>query len=608
MPKIVSNLPGHFDLRNEVYRSRLISAKFHMAGKREQGCRTIDRNFKEGILQALNTLREKNSLCDVVLRVNGCNFPAHRCVLSASSSYFQALFSDDFVEKRSGIVILEDLDYFQMEQVLQFLYLGEVEICLKNAENLVMAADYLHIPALKENAALVLQKLISLSNCLSLHAFSLKYGCALLKKSCDCFINKNFTQVAKSAAFGDLNYESFIELLTRDELNVSNEAEVFLSAVSWVKHDPHMRKELLLEVLKNVRLPLIAEKQLNEMIMSDQFLRNNSITLNSLLNINNVSVSASEFNLNRHFHVARTGPLETAIILSGGDKSYLKQRLQNSFVAFLPLPDIWVTLPDLHLLRHGHGAAVCQGALYLVGGVSGNVSAHSHVCQFSLVENRWNCVVADLPHPVSFSAVVSVQNKLFVIGGRDGFDKILSKTQCYDPLHNQWHCVKDMNFPRDNHSATVLDDSIYVISGNRQNFRSCERYDLSSNTWHILPDLTMPRQQPAAQAFSGKIIVAGGSFGVTYRLHTTCEIYNPRTNEWTLVSGFAVPRAGCCVAGTEDHVYIFGGSNGRSVLNTLDSVERYNVTEDRWETVSVIPEIVISPQVAVVKIPQKYLR
>lgn len=164
-----------------------------------------------------------------------------------------------------------------------------------------------------------------------------------------------------------------------------------------------------------------------------------------------------------------------------------------------------------------------------------------------------------------------------------------------------------MNFPRDNHSATVLDDSIYVISGNRQNFRSCERYDLSSNTWHILPDLTMPRQQPAAQAFSGKIIVAGGSFGVTYRLHTTCEIYNPRTNEWTLVSGLAVPRAGCCVAGTEDHVYIFGGSNGRSVLNTLDSVERYNVTEDRWEAVSVIPEIVISPQVAVVKIPQKYL-
>lgn len=71
MPKTVSNLPGHFDLRNEVYRS---PAKFHMAGKREQGCRTIDRNFKEGILQALNTLREKNSLCDVVLRVNGATF------------------------------------------------------------------------------------------------------------------------------------------------------------------------------------------------------------------------------------------------------------------------------------------------------------------------------------------------------------------------------------------------------------------------------------------------------------------------------------------------------------------------------------------------------
>lgn len=54
-------------------------------------------------------------------------------------------------------------------------------------------------------------------------------------------------------------------------------------------------------------------------------------------------------------------------------------------------------------------------------------------------------------------------------------------------------------------------------------------------------------------------------------------------------------------------MYVFGGSNGRSVLNTLDSVECYNSEEDEWKKVSVIPETVIAPQVALIRMPRKYL-
>ena len=42
-------------------------------------------------------------------------------------------------------------------------------------------------------------------------------------------------------------------------------------------------------------------------------------------------------------------------------------------------------------------------------------------------------------------------------------------------------------------------------------------------------------------------------------------------------------------------------------LNTLDSVERYSVEENEWKKVSVIPETVITPQVAVIRMPRKYL-
>jgi len=167
--------------------------------------------------------------------------------------------------------------------------------------------------------------------------------------------------------------------------------------------------------------------------------------------------------------------------------------------------------------------------------------------------------------------------------------------------------MSDMNYPRDNHCATVLNDCIYVISGDKCNFRSCELYDSSTNKWFTLPEMTLPRQQPAAQALRGKVLVAGGFSGGNYRMHTTCEIYDPKNSEWSLLSGLTVPRAGCGIACIGDYVYIFGGANGRSVLNTLDSVECYNATDNEWKTVSVIPDTVVAPQVAVIRMPRKYL-
>ena len=568
-----------------------------------QGSRTVDNKFKENILRALNAMRQENSLCNVLLRVNGTiTFPAHRCVLSASSSYFQALFSDDFLEKKSGVVELEEIGATALEKVLEFIYTGEVEIDLVNAQDLVMAADYLNIPALKLNASAVLETSIDVSNCLTLQHFSTKYGCVRLRESCAFFIYQNFSQVAKSEGFRDLSFESLIDLLRRDELNVVNENEVFYSAISWVKHDLCAREKLLPDVLKHVRFAHIPKRHLVDIVNKETLLQRNTVCLD-LLPANTASISSNALGASQ---TPRSGPLETVVVLTGG-KSVSRYGLQNNFMAFMPSRDTWVTLPDLHLPRHSHGMVVCKGSLYVTGGVCGNIAAHRHVCRFSPLRNKWRCDVSDLPHPVSCCAVVSLQNKLFVIGGRDQCNDTLTKTQCYDPRRNQWDCVSDMNFPRENHCATVFNDAIYVISGDKLNFQSCEFYDVSTNKWSLLPDMTFPRQRPAAQAIGGKIMVVGGFQGSNYRLHTTCEIFDPNKNLWSLVSGLVVPRAGCGITCVRGDVYVFGGSNGRSVLNTLDSVERYSTEENEWKKVSVIPETVITPQVAVIRMPRKYL-
>ena len=46
---------------------------------------TIFENFKDELTYKLNELRETNSLCDMMIRAQGQDFPAHRCVLMACS-------------------------------------------------------------------------------------------------------------------------------------------------------------------------------------------------------------------------------------------------------------------------------------------------------------------------------------------------------------------------------------------------------------------------------------------------------------------------------------------------------------------------------------------
>ena len=569
-----------------------------------QGNRTVDNKFKENILRALNAMRQENSFCNVILRVRGTiNFSAHRCVLSASSSYFQALFSDDFLEKQSGVVELKEIGASVMEKVLEFIYTGEVEIDSASAQDLVMTADYLNIPALKLNASAVLETSINVSNCFSLQQFSAKYDCVRLKESCAFFMNQNFSQIAKSEGFQALSFESLINLFRRDELNVVNENEVLHSAISWVKYDLHAREKLLLDVLKHVRFAHIPKSYLVDIVNSETLLQRNAISVDLLPN--NPAGTTSIYSLGAS-QMPRSGPLEAVVILTGG-KSVSRYGLQNNFLAFRSSRDSWVTLPDLHLPRHSHCVAVCKGSLYIIGGVCGNIEAHRHVCRFSPLRNKWRCDVSDLPYPVSCSSVVSLQNKLFVIGGRDNCTNTLAKTQCYNPRRNQWECFSDMNIPRENHCATVLNDAIYVISGDKSNFQSCEFYDISTNKWNLLPDMTLPRKRPAAQAIGGKIMVVGGFQGANFKMHTTCEIFDPKQNQWSLVSGLVVPRAGCGITCIRSQVYVFGGSNGRSSLNTLNSVERYSAEENEWKKVSVIPETVITPQVAVIRMPRKYL-
>ncbi|KAL9950815.1 hypothetical protein ACROYT_G043377, partial [Oculina patagonica] len=112
---------------------------------------TEQASFCVELTKRLNMQRKQDYLCDVTLVTKDeKEFKAHRNVLSAASPFFHKLLQSDMKENREGIARFEEISGSVMEDVLEFIYTGSVEITQENqAADLIAAANYLLIPGLK---------------------------------------------------------------------------------------------------------------------------------------------------------------------------------------------------------------------------------------------------------------------------------------------------------------------------------------------------------------------------------------------------------------------------------------------------------------------------
>ena len=214
----------------------------------------FNQDFKEKLLFKLNELRKDKVLCDVTLRIEGKDFAAHRCVLSAASPYFRSLFTSGFKENKDSVEELQEIKTTTMDQALRFIYTGEALVNASNAQDLLRTADYLIIPSLKAKVSDYLKDTIHASNCLELESLAFQYGCKSLKEAAAAYKLQNFVSVVEADDFKVLDFERIKELVLHDDIIVSKEEEVYEAVVTWVKHDVPSREKLFPELLKCLRL------------------------------------------------------------------------------------------------------------------------------------------------------------------------------------------------------------------------------------------------------------------------------------------------------------------------------------------------------------------
>ena len=83
-------------------------------------------NHQNNLLRVFSRLFDAEHLTDVLLAAEGRTLRAHKVVLSASSSYFENIFTE--FDEKNQVVILKDTSYDDIAAIVEFMYKGEISV------------------------------------------------------------------------------------------------------------------------------------------------------------------------------------------------------------------------------------------------------------------------------------------------------------------------------------------------------------------------------------------------------------------------------------------------------------------------------------------------
>lgn len=105
-------------------------------------------NHQPNFISVFTNLLSSESLVDVTLAAEGKQLHAHKVVLSACSTYFQALFTSNPCQH--PIVILKDIKYNDLKTMVDFMYYGEVNVSQDQLPAILKTAETLKVKGLAE--------------------------------------------------------------------------------------------------------------------------------------------------------------------------------------------------------------------------------------------------------------------------------------------------------------------------------------------------------------------------------------------------------------------------------------------------------------------------
>ena len=509
-------------------------------------------------------------------------FAAHKAVLAAASPFFLSLLISDMRESKEHLIRieLEEATASVMEDVLQYIYTGNVSVTEKNAHNLVATADYLLLPGPKTVAGRYLTENLATENCIFNYYFADKYQCEELKEGAGNMINSDFSAVMETEDFVSLDVKQVMEWVSSDDITVNTEEEVFKGIVKWVSHNKSERELDFPGLLHQVRLVSISHDfLLNELVKEELVAKNTALCLNFVLDAVRLMASATAGQVVQKPRKCLETHMD-GIFVCGGKRS----------LCYFPKQNLWYQLSNM-IYDHdcSHNPAQCRDKVYIPCSKSDN--QEGHLVEFYIpTTNSYSTVQLG----ATFTCTTFLKGYLYATC--DEFNWNLKGIYRYDPEKNYLDKLKAQPTRRLETCFVSDEQYLYTIGGRLggQCLSSTERFDPSANEWEEVAPINQARCSAFGASMNGKVYLAGGHWN--RKAIISCEVYNPVTNEWHSVANLKEPRISASMVHYEGSLYVLGGFENiyhhrarKWSQSGVLSVEIFHSEQNEWKKKTVIP-------------------
>ena len=515
-------------------------------------------SFCVELMKRLNIQRKQDYLCDITLvSKDNIEFKAHRNVLSAASPYFDKLLQSNMKENREGIVRFEEISGSVVEDVLEFIYTGTVDVTQENAEELIAAGNYLIIPGLKTASGRFLEREMSNINCISTFYLAEKYECDELITNSGRFIHENIVTVAKLDEFLLLDAKEIERWISSDEITVKEEADVSKITLDWVNHRKSERKSAFEELFGHVRLGFLSHDSLED-VVTNELVRENSACVKLVMD---AAMKMATFVDEDHLpQLPRKGQETRVIVARGGKYTF----------CYIPEEDLWRRLPDglkdkkassnqmikfrdqlfcfgsyedterydptfnvwseLNLYRNSAKLVVLKGEIYAVKVESRNTIME----KYNAKRCMWETLISSHEGYGENACVIAAGSHLYLFGGWIPLRGVyVVKAERFDTVKNKWEEIADMHEGRMHAFGVATENKIFVAGGLRdgKKLKTCEIYNISTNEWQLVANLNVPRFHGSMVCLNGKLYVLGGINDRSQR-ELSVECFDPANGQW----------------------------------------------------------------------------
>ena len=280
--------------------------------------------------------------------------------------------------------------------------------------------------------------------------------------------------------------------------------------------------------------------------------------------------------------VARPGATATLlpnglVLVAGGCCANSTTNLSTAEL-YDPSTGHWSLTGSMVHPRSGQTAVLLSDGKVLVAGGACNGSGYGCDSGSSLVNQRsaelydpsagtWAATGSMLDGREFATASLLRSGEVLVAGGfnncDDSFCTDLAESELYNPNTGQWQKTGTLQGPREQHSATLLENGMVLVAGglneggfgNGGIYSSAELYNPATGSW--TPTASMAGRhygQTATLLKSGWVLVAGGE-------SADAQVFEPTRGVWVPTGAMTTVRTGATATRLPDgHVLVAGGT------------------------------------------------